>query len=910
MPMVAAAATAFFVSAATAVSAAVGGFAAAALGGSIGAIAIGGAISNIVYAGVMMLPQLAATAALTAAMTPKAPKPQSTGVQVNLKADPRSPVPFVFGHTAVGPTLVYRATSGAKNVRLSMVGVTSAAGPVEDACVNLYADNYRLVLNGDPETGLKEVTSLDPTTAGSKLFKGNFRVCVVPGGTQPDVTSLAPPIYTGTAMPNLDASSKLSGLAHVTYHFDYLQESFPGGVPGKLLIEMKGIRCYDPRQDSTYPGGSGSQRLADPNTWAFTENPYIIGLNWTLGFFTSGKKLGGIGAKWAEIDVPAFVTGANIADANGWKCAGQVSSADNKFSVLATILQAGSGKPVTRGAQISCITDAPRTTIYTITTNDVIGSAEVVNSTSWRDRKNTVVPHYREPSQWWEMIAGQSVSAPIYVEEDGNETRTIEIEYPMVQSAAQAKQLATYDLVNNREFLSMTVTCGPRLLEVRVGEAVKVELPEIAVHDEKFIVVSRRFDPLTHQVTLQLRSETDDKHPFALGQTAVAPGSPTQDGGYDPSNPPPPSANVWQIVATHLVGTDGVSQPAIVIEGACDDPNAQSIVVEYRLNGTEAWTSYAELPKSTTRIEITGLTGGDTYQAALSYRTVTGVVGQRAILGPVTVGQNALPWDVLTNLPPVIANTVTNGNFAAQYVTWWNGINNQTVQDYLETVQDTNSTHANAIQSLDSMLANATAEIATARNGELTLANRFGSLTTTFNDALAEKASTTTVSGLSSEITSARGEFPTLSAKIGTVSGTIADALNGKASASVVNTLQSTVNDHTSSITELMEVQNGLDSKYVLQLNGSGGITGVQIASGGGEQSFKVVSSNFSIVDPTGSAATVPFAYTGGQLYLGGNVLVPGNLLSTGTIQTAQITVGSSGRIILDAPNNRILIFD
>ena len=47
------------------------------------------------------------------------------------------------------------------------------------------------------------------------------------------------------------------------------------GAPQAISAVIRGAKMYDPRADSTFSGGSGSQRLNDPTTWAWSDNPAI-----------------------------------------------------------------------------------------------------------------------------------------------------------------------------------------------------------------------------------------------------------------------------------------------------------------------------------------------------------------------------------------------------------------------------------------------------------------------------------------------------------------------------------------------------------------------------------------------------------------------------------------------------------
>lgn len=553
---------------------------------------------------------------------PKIPQPESQGQQLDLKLDPKAPVPVAYGRTAAGGTLIYRATYGAKNAFLCTVAALSI-GPVTQI-ENYIANDHRVQFSVDPTNALATATSVDGFAYDSKLYKQKLRMRYQVGGTPAPLTVAQ---ACGQALP--DAVGKISGVAHAIQVLEFDQDAFPQGQPRGLYV-LKGLKLYDPRKDSTYPGGSGSHRLDNQSTWEFSENPYLAALDWTLGR-TQGpdsKRVYGIGASWSEIDVASFVEGANIADANDWKIGGIVTTSDNKYSVLATILQSGGGQPIARGAQISCTTFAPKTSIFTLEADDLCGEIEVQSTTAWRDRKNTVTPSYREESQLWEIVAGEELTAPGYVTEDSGELKSYGVTFPMVQQADQAHQLAAYDLTNSREFLSFKATCKPKLLTVRAGDAVTVDIPAINADNQKCIVTAREYDPNSFEVTLTLRSETDGKHAFALGQSQEAPASPSLSG-YDPTKPDAPGSGAWSVTGTTLDNGAGVSVPAIVVSGAVDDPNASSVIVEYRPTGSTVWQQWGVFARNTASVEITSVTSGTAYDVAVSYRMVTGIVSPR-----------------------------------------------------------------------------------------------------------------------------------------------------------------------------------------------------------------------------------------------------------------------------------------
>ncbi len=224
------------------------------------------------------------------------------------------------------------------------------------------------------------------------------------------------------------------------------------------------------------------------------------------------------------IDLPAFIDGANHADELNWKCGGQVVSTDDRFAVVTAILKAGSGQLVEQGALLSCIFDSPKVSIDTITSEDVL-SYSITSTLGIRDRKNTVVPLYRDEGNFWNMIDGQAITSQTYIDEDSGEQKPVELQYTMVQNAVQAAQIAGYDLANLREGMNVSLKCRPRLLNRHVGEVVTINLPELPTANTIIdcMIIGREFDPASFTVNLTLRSYTAGRDAFALGQTVIAP---------------------------------------------------------------------------------------------------------------------------------------------------------------------------------------------------------------------------------------------------------------------------------------------------------------------------------------------------------------------------------------------------
>jgi hypothetical protein len=644
------------------------------VGAAAGAGWIGAAAgSSAATAGALTSATIAATAAtvasyasaaaigLSLASSALATKPKgylATGSPADFSANPDAGVPIIFGGPfATAGNIVYRrawdTADAGENDRQSFVTVLSL-GPVQSISGFRAEDIPVTFDSGGAATG---------TYVGFMWQKQQLGAC-------PESAALGFGTGAGTP-PTWDAARKLSGLAATTWtlRFDTKAKHFQNGVPEPRWL-VEGVRAYDPRKDSTYPGGSGTHRSSNQATWEYTTNPHLCALAWVLGFTQNGQRVAGIGAPVDQIDVAAFVEGANIADLNGWKIAGCGYTTDSKWQLLGALLQAGMAEPLQLGAKISCFTNAPKVSLATITAGDVVGPASVTATQPRRDRINGIVPRYWQAAADWQFLSGTAVRVAAHETEDGGR-RTKEVDFPFIPSNAanQDKQIAVacrYAIENAREFGPIVLPLKLRWIGYKPGDCVTANLPELGLVNQQILFLNRDFDPGAGVPTFTARSETTGKHAFALGQTTTPPPTPGVSG---PALVPVPGNTAWAITGTS-VASSGTPVPALVVAGAVDSPVAQEIVFEYRpfVTGQAAdvgWINFGIFPPETTTVTITAIQPSTDYEVAVSYRR-NGVTGTRTIYGPATSGvAGAGVVGALTRDPIVVAasstGTVTSG---------------------------------------------------------------------------------------------------------------------------------------------------------------------------------------------------------------------------------------------------------
>ena len=138
------------------------------------------------------------------------------------------------------------------------------------------------------------------------------------------------PILEGNAGNAINISARMgttrryTGLAYVHLRYRLIgitkkaESPFAQNVPQRITIVGDGAFVYDPRLDSTVPGGSGPCRADDQSTWIWNDdasrNPALQLVWFLLGWRINGKLAVGKGIPPNRINWPAVITAANICD--------------------------------------------------------------------------------------------------------------------------------------------------------------------------------------------------------------------------------------------------------------------------------------------------------------------------------------------------------------------------------------------------------------------------------------------------------------------------------------------------------------------------------------------------------------------------------------------------------------------
>lgn len=563
-----------------------------------------------------------AAGALSIAAQAAAPGFSAEGSASTFTTNPQSGLPYAMGRARMSGLRGYARTydgfkQQSKDDILAFVALLSIAGPIH-SIEQFTADNEVVTFasNGDANGRfyryMAQNLSLGPSS-GSALAMS----------------------FGGKPYPDWGPNHKLSGIAHAQWalRFDTDGELYGAGAPEPAWIG-KWVKVYDPRKDSTYPGGSGSHRALNEATYEWSDNPGLHALNWALGRWQNGKRVCGIGAPVANIRVADFVECANVCDANDWRVGGVEWTTDSKWDTLKRILQAGGAVPTQTGAMIGCLTSTPRTAIATIESRHLLDGLSITPIKSRRDRFNTVIPRYIDEDSDWAVISGTAVREPTWVTADGGQ-RTKEIDFPLVQvfsgeEARQPGQLAAYAIVNSREG-SVTWTTGPEWVGLKTGDVVYLNAPDEGLVNQPVLITRRAPDPATGKVSFAGETETYSKHAYALGQSTTPP-APFRLSAYD-LKPAAPLSDNWTV--SGVISGEGF--PALQVTGASEMPSADAIVIDYRKTGDEAWTGSAILSAVEPVAHVIAPLESETaYDVRIGYRVGTALGNMTVFVNVVT----------------------------------------------------------------------------------------------------------------------------------------------------------------------------------------------------------------------------------------------------------------------------------
>jgi hypothetical protein len=457
----------------------------------VGAFAVAGSKLALTAASVAKFAFLAAgTATLTSTVFfgPKTPRSQLSRLNVSL--DPSTGRKVVLGTTAMPLDLRYHEASGTDQEFI----------------------DYIIALAAHKVTSIDEIyfeeklawSALGGVTA---TYSGYLTVTTITEGTAGN----AAPVNAGTVW---DASCRLTGCAYVRIRIKRsgntkkTESPLVQGLPSRVTIVGEGAPLYDPRLDSTVPGGSGSHRANNQATWgAYAgaddyDNPALQLLWFLLGWKINGKLSVGAGVPPARLDMESFITAANICDENitlatggtqkRYRTSGTASDEDGRMDTINTFLACMNGTLRDSGGKLTLalLKNDLADPVLDFTDGDFLGEfAWDQTGGGLAQGHNIVRGRFVDPStqSLYQMAEYPEVTLP---SPDGIE-RVMTFDVPFVEDGRRAQRLAKQVLQRNQFRGQLSAEFNAKALGCEVGHIVTVTLSALGFNSKPFRVISK-----------------------------------------------------------------------------------------------------------------------------------------------------------------------------------------------------------------------------------------------------------------------------------------------------------------------------------------------------------------------------------------------------------------------------------
>jgi hypothetical protein len=552
----------------------------------------------------------------------------------------------IFGKTATAGSLVDAFNYGGKYGTDHEVVIFALADHLCEELVGVYVNDVWVPWAGDGNYSQFDTHHL------SMYFRDGSEVQTLPS-------------VVTTNGPGWTSSDSGAGICYAVV--DYLADkpdakhpAWPGGRPSFLWV-VKGKKCYDPRLDTT-EGGSGSHRWDDPSTWEWSENPIVCAYNWRRGIYACDRVdqpemlVVGRGLTATEAPPSYIFSDANLCDEvmddtlPRYTIGGTIAADEKYIDVEEKFAAACGGIIIQPEGTVQIEPAQARTPSFTFTDEDILVGTTVeynqgVLSQASSEWVNRTIPTYVSQTQKWQDHAAPVRQVQADILADGG-PREEQIQLQLVTNERQASDIGEIHRKFGRYWKRATLVLGPERADIEEGDWGTYTSARYGF-SATFRVEGYALDQ-KYQNTLNLREVSSAIYDGVLGEGDSTGASTDWDTTTPPIDIGEPDSGNWSLASVLLTDTNGNKAPALEITGdTTDDDSVEAIIFEYwKSDGVinpvanpddPTWTVFGTLPPSTTKVDIPGVVGGASYYAAVTY-VVSGIPGDRLVLGPVTAG--------------------------------------------------------------------------------------------------------------------------------------------------------------------------------------------------------------------------------------------------------------------------------
>jgi hypothetical protein len=311
----------------------------------------------------------------------------------------------------------------------------------------------------------------------------------------------------------ISSTDRFAGIALAVVDFVFDVDAFPTSFPA-VVPAFEGALCYDPRLDSTVPGGSGSHRANNPATWTYTRNPALHARRYAT--WRSGWDLRSTDLLEADVmraaDVCDLSTAFTLTAPGGgtrtvtlprYRCGITIPADADHGQSMAAILATMAGRDGWPGGVWRFRAGHMATPVAAIDESWLVMGQEngesdgdavisAVQALPREQRINRVTGRCVDPSQRYQMLPFPAVEDAVLVAAKGE--RPVEIDFMGVDHIAHAQHLGSIAIREAAAGTTLELRCGLQAIDLELFDVVTLTHPPSGMVAKTFEVRGWRFE--------------------------------------------------------------------------------------------------------------------------------------------------------------------------------------------------------------------------------------------------------------------------------------------------------------------------------------------------------------------------------------------------------------------------------
>lgn len=406
-----------------------------------------------------------------------------------------------------------------------------------------------------------------------------------------------------------------------------LNETELWGGPPQCTAAIRGKKLYDPRLDSTQPGGSGAHRSEDPSTWAYSSNSALCTTDFIRADF-------GKGAATRHVQWPSVQASANACDTAAtygaltqalYTCNGSFRTDAEPDVTLDQLCQSMAGFATYMGSWYlqAGVYTAP---VMALTDADNMGPIDLVPAAPLHETMNGLRGRFYDPARFDQVTDYTPYKNTGFVTADGAEMWE-NLDLPFTNTALRAHQLCRVQVERSRG-MALVYPAKMRAVRLKPGQRVTLTNSLFGLTAAVFRVVKREYTPGS-AVNLALVQDDPGHYDLVDAPSPVSVPTVSEVDPYRVSLVTSITAATGGAalardldgnVITRVTLSYAASVDALVLRGG-------GLNLEYRLHDQAEWQRQPDATADSTSVQVRGLQENRLYVFRLRWFNAVGAVG-------------------------------------------------------------------------------------------------------------------------------------------------------------------------------------------------------------------------------------------------------------------------------------------